>query len=79
MKRAKTKRVIPPLAPNASDEEIVKWLTKYDLDERLAAGVSEIVEIHEPSKQENQSTRLTPRFSRSMKSTPRRAKLRASS
>jgi hypothetical protein len=22
----------------------VKWLTKYDLDERLAAGVSEIVE-----------------------------------
>lgn len=40
----KTKRAIPPLAPNASDEEIVKWLTKYDLDERLAAGVSEIVE-----------------------------------
>lgn len=44
MKRAKTKRTIPPLAPNASDEETVKWLTKYDLDERLAAGVSEIVE-----------------------------------
>jgi len=44
MKRAKTKRTIPPLTPNASDEEIVKWLTKYDLDERLAAGVSEIVE-----------------------------------
>ena len=44
MKRAKTKRAIPPLAPNASDEEIVEWLTKYDLDERVAAGVSEIVE-----------------------------------
>ncbi len=79
MKRAKTKRVIPPLAPNASDKEVVKWLTKYDLDERLAAGVSEIVEIHEPCEQENQSTQLTLRTSRSMKSTPRRAKLRTSS
>jgi hypothetical protein len=69
MKRAKTKRTIPPLAANASDEEIVKWLTKYDLDERLAAGVTEIGEIHEPSKQENQTTRLTLRVSPSMKST----------
>jgi hypothetical protein len=79
MKRTRTKRATPPLAPNASDEEIVKWLTKYDLDERLAAGVTEIVEIHEPSKQKNQSTRLTLRVSRSMKSTPRRVKLRTSS
>jgi hypothetical protein len=79
MKRAKTKRTIPPLAPNASDEEVVKWLTKYDLDERLAAGVSEIVQIHEPPKQANQSTRLTLRVSRSMRSTPRRAKLHTSS
>lgn len=44
MKRAKTKRPIPLLSPNATDKEIVKWLTKYDLDERLATGVSEIVE-----------------------------------
>jgi hypothetical protein len=44
VKRAKTERVIPSLPPNTSDEEIVKWLTKYDLDERLAARVSEIVE-----------------------------------
>lgn len=44
MKRAKTKRTMPLLTPNTSDEEIVKWLTKHGLDERLAAGVSEIVE-----------------------------------
>jgi len=48
MKKAKKIPFIPPLAPDATDEEVVAWVTRYDLDDRLAAGVSEIVEIYEP-------------------------------
>lgn len=48
MKKAKKIPFIPPLSPDATDEEIVEWVTRYSLDDRLAAGVSEIVEIHEP-------------------------------
>jgi hypothetical protein len=44
MKRKKKPRPIPPLSPEATEGEIVEWLTTYDLDERVAAGVSEIVE-----------------------------------
>jgi hypothetical protein len=40
----------------------VKWLTKYDLDERLAAGVSEIVEIHEPPKEEGTREFSAPEY-----------------
>jgi hypothetical protein len=46
MKRKKQVRTIPPLSPEATEGEIVEWLTTYDLDERVAAGVSEIVEDH---------------------------------
>jgi hypothetical protein len=62
-------KIIPPLSPDATDEEIIRWTEMYDIGARLDAGVSEIVEIHEPSKQENQTTRLTLRVSPSMKST----------
>jgi hypothetical protein len=44
MKRKKKPRPIPPLSPDATEDEIVGWLNTYDLDERVAAGVSEIVE-----------------------------------
>lgn len=46
MKRKKKTRSVPPLPPDATEDEIVEWLSTYDLDERLAAGVSEIVEDH---------------------------------
>jgi hypothetical protein len=46
MKRVKKKRTVPALPPDAAEDEIVKWLTTYDLDERLTVGVSEIVEDH---------------------------------
>ena len=47
MKRTKA---IPPLSPDATDDEMIECTEKYDLGARLDAGVSEIVEIHEPSQ-----------------------------
>lgn len=46
MKKKKKTQPIPPLSPDATEDEVVEWLTTYDLDERVAAGVSEIVEDH---------------------------------
>ncbi len=40
------KKVIPRLHRKGSDQEIVRWAKKYDVFERLNAGVSEVVEDH---------------------------------
>ena len=42
----KTKRKIPRLSRNATDEEIVRWTKSHDVFDRLEAGVSEIIEDH---------------------------------
>ena len=46
MRKSKRTSPAPPLSPTATEKEIIEWLNTYDLDERLAAGVSEIVEDH---------------------------------
>ena len=46
MKRKKKIHCIPPLSPDASDDEIIRWTETYDIGARLDAGVSEIVEDH---------------------------------
>lgn len=60
-------QVIPPLPPDATDEEIIQWTETYDLGARLDAGISEVVEIHEPSIRENGTAQLTLRVPTSMK------------
>ena len=40
------KRAAPPLHKGASDTEIIRWTRKYDVFDRLEAGVSELVEDH---------------------------------
>ncbi len=42
----KTKQKPPRLRRGASDEQVVRWTKSYDVFDRLAAGVSEIVEDH---------------------------------
>jgi hypothetical protein len=42
----KTKRKVPRLGRNATDEEIVRWTKSHDVFDRLEAGVSEIIEDH---------------------------------
>ena len=42
----KTKRKVPRLSRNATDEEIVRWTKSHDVFGRLEAGVSEIIEDH---------------------------------
>lgn len=75
MKQAKKTPSIPPLSPDATNDEIIEWATRYDLDDRLAAGVSEIVEDHsdldrllQERKSRNTTTQLTLRVPSSMKS-----------
>jgi hypothetical protein len=46
MKTAKRRKTIPPLPTDATNEQIIRWATKYDAFDRLDAGVSEIVEDH---------------------------------
>ena len=46
MRKSKRTSTVPPLSPTATEKEIVKWLNTYGLDERVAAGVSELVEDH---------------------------------
>ncbi|NOT55356.1 MAG: hypothetical protein HOP18_12180 [Deltaproteobacteria bacterium] len=64
MKRTKG---IPPLSPDATDDEMIEWTETYDLGARLDAGVSEIVEMHEPSQREDRTTELTLRLPSAMK------------
>lgn len=64
MKRTKT---IPPLPPDATEEEIIQWTETYDLGARLDAGVSEIVEIHKPAQYDDRPTQLTLRIPVAMK------------
>jgi hypothetical protein len=47
----KTKRKVPRLSRNATDEEIVRWTKSHDVFDRLDAGVSEIVEDHSDLQQ----------------------------
>jgi hypothetical protein len=47
----KTKRKVPRLSRNATDEEIVRWTKSHDVFDRLDAGVSEIVEDHSDLEQ----------------------------
>ncbi len=63
MKRTKE---IPPLSPDATDDEMIKWTEKYDLGARLDAGISEIIEIHEPSQHADRTTELTLRIPSTM-------------
>ena len=42
----KTKRKVPRLSRNATDEEIIRWTKSHDVFDRLEAGVSEIIEDH---------------------------------
>jgi hypothetical protein len=42
----KTKRKVPRLSRNATDEEIVRWTKSHDVFDRLEAGVSEVIEDH---------------------------------
>jgi hypothetical protein len=46
LKMKKTKRQVPRLSRNATDEEIVRWTKSHDVFDRLEAGVSEIIEDH---------------------------------
>ena len=59
--------VVPQLPPDATDEEIIRWTETYDLGSRLDAGISEIVEIHEPSIQDDDTAQLILRVPTSMK------------
>ena len=43
----KKKKPIPPLRKKPSDQEIVRWTGKYDVFDRLEAGVSEVVDDHD--------------------------------
>ena len=42
----KTKRKVPRLSRNATDEELVRWTKSHDVFGRLEEGVSEIIEDH---------------------------------
>jgi len=42
----KTKRKVPRLSRNTTDEELVRWTKPHDVFDRLEAGVSEIIEDH---------------------------------
>ena len=42
----KSKRKVPRLSRNATDEGIVRWTKSHDVFDRLEAGVSEIIEDH---------------------------------
>src|SRR4029450_10806283 len=42
----KTKRKVPRVSRNATDEEIIPWTKSHDVFDRLEAGVSEIIEDH---------------------------------
>ena len=42
----KTKRKVPRLSRNATDEEIIRWTKSHDVFDRLESGVSEIIEDH---------------------------------
>ena len=42
----KTKRKVPRLSRNTTDEEIVRWTKSHDVFDRLNAGVSEVIEDH---------------------------------
>lgn len=44
MTRSKKITVIPPLRPEASDDEIIHWTETHDVFTRLEAGVSQIEE-----------------------------------
>ena len=42
----KTRRKIPVLRRNASDESILRWTKAHDVFDRMEAGISEVVEDH---------------------------------
>jgi hypothetical protein len=42
----KTKRKIPSLRRDTSDNEIIRWTKDHDIFDRLDAGISEIVDDH---------------------------------
>lgn len=43
-KQRKRVREIPRLRKQASDDEVIRWVTTHDVTERLDAGVAELVE-----------------------------------
>jgi hypothetical protein len=72
MKRKK--RAVPPRRKGASEKEIARWTTKYDVFDRLEAGVSELIEdqsdldqvLHEALFQDN-TAQLNMRLPPAMK------------
>ncbi len=46
MKRTTAAKRIPKLASKATEEEIVRWVTRHDAFDRLDAGIAEIVSDH---------------------------------
>ncbi len=46
MKKTRKKRAIPELVRDASEDEIVRWATKYDAFDRVEAGISQLAVDH---------------------------------
>jgi hypothetical protein len=44
MKKQKPSTPVPPLRKEATDEDIIRWTTRHDVFDRVATGISEIVE-----------------------------------
>src|SRR5262249_20300336 len=63
----KRRKPIPPLPPDATEEEIIQWAETYDIGARLDAGVSEIEEIHKSAQCDDRPTQLTLRIPMGMK------------
>lgn len=60
-------KTIPPLSPDATDDEIIEWTETYDLGTRLDSGISEVVAIHPGRTDEHHTAQLTLRVPFSMK------------
>ena len=43
MTKRKSTQDVPPLSPDANEEEIIKWTTTNDVFDRLDTGVAEVV------------------------------------
>ena len=46
MKKNRKKRAIPELGRNATEDEIIRWATKYDAFDRVEAGISQLTVDH---------------------------------
>jgi hypothetical protein len=65
---------IPPLQKQASDDEVIRWVTTHDVAGRLDTGVAEVVEDHsdleallDEALLQGNTTQLNMRIPRAMK------------